>query len=203
MHPAELRLDCAGGFSQPVYQYSCRHAKPMGPYSLWVMHHRGLADGKWLQRIRYLPEPDHCLGICRHRTPPKQDLFLDRPEMVGFVHRTGVPIRWRYHDTCGPILMYRGTSEQVKTLLAGPSPISPMKAEITISPISNRMSESCTYWHRRFLNSSDSADRVIICSNSLHDAAERSLHQYQSDLSWHTSWSRCQRTHELRGSCPP
>jgi hypothetical protein len=29
-------------------------------------------------------------------------------------------------------------SEQVKTLLAGPSPISPMKAEITISPISNR-----------------------------------------------------------------
>jgi hypothetical protein len=30
-------------------------------------------------------------------------------------------------------------SEQVKTLLAGPSPISPMKAEITISPISNRI----------------------------------------------------------------
>ncbi len=29
-------------------------------------------------------------------------------------------------------------SEQVKTLLAGPSPISPMKAEIAISPISNR-----------------------------------------------------------------
>ncbi len=28
-------------------------------------------------------------------------------------------------------------SDQVKTLLAGPSPISPMKAEITISPISN------------------------------------------------------------------
>ena len=28
-------------------------------------------------------------------------------------------------------------SEQVKTLLAGPSPISPMKAKITISPISN------------------------------------------------------------------
>jgi len=28
-------------------------------------------------------------------------------------------------------------SEQVKTLLAGPSPISPMKADITISPISN------------------------------------------------------------------
>jgi hypothetical protein len=28
-------------------------------------------------------------------------------------------------------------SEQVKTLLAGPSPISPMKAEITIFPISN------------------------------------------------------------------
>jgi len=28
-------------------------------------------------------------------------------------------------------------SEQVKTLLAGPSAISPMKAEITISPISN------------------------------------------------------------------
>ncbi len=28
-------------------------------------------------------------------------------------------------------------SEQVETLLAGPSPISPMKAEITISPISN------------------------------------------------------------------
>jgi hypothetical protein len=30
----------------------------------------------------------------------------------------------------------------VKTLLAGPSPISPMKAEITISPISNT-SKSC------------------------------------------------------------
>ena len=29
-------------------------------------------------------------------------------------------------------------SEQVKALLAGPSPISPMKAEITISPFSNR-----------------------------------------------------------------
>ncbi len=29
-------------------------------------------------------------------------------------------------------------SEQVKTLLVGPSPISPMKAEITISPISNK-----------------------------------------------------------------
>ncbi len=29
-------------------------------------------------------------------------------------------------------------SEQVKALLAGPSPISPMKAEITILPISNR-----------------------------------------------------------------
>jgi len=28
---------------------------------------------------------------------------------------------------------------KVKTLLAGPSPTSPMKAEITISPISNRM----------------------------------------------------------------
>ncbi len=28
-------------------------------------------------------------------------------------------------------------SEQVKTLLASPSPISPMKAEITMSPISN------------------------------------------------------------------
>jgi hypothetical protein len=27
---------------------------------------------------------------------------------------------------------------KVKTLLAGPSPTSPMKAEITISPISNR-----------------------------------------------------------------
>ncbi len=29
-------------------------------------------------------------------------------------------------------------SEQVKTLLAGPSPTSPVKAEITISPTSNR-----------------------------------------------------------------
>jgi hypothetical protein len=29
-------------------------------------------------------------------------------------------------------------SEQAKTLPAGPSPISPMKAEITISPISNK-----------------------------------------------------------------
>ncbi len=41
--------------------------------------------------------------------------------------------------------MYRGTSEQVKSLLAGPSPISPMKAEITISPISNRISVFLTH----------------------------------------------------------
>jgi len=33
--------------------------------------------------------------------------------------------------------VYLPRSEQVKTLLAGPSPISPMKAEINISPISN------------------------------------------------------------------
>ena len=32
---------------------------------------------------------------------------------------------------------------KVKTLLAGPSPTSPMKAEITISPISNMKKYSC------------------------------------------------------------
>ncbi len=36
---------------------------------------------------------------------------------------------------------------KVKTLLAGPSPTSPMKAEITISPISNRWKDTvCGRW---------------------------------------------------------
>ena len=48
---------------------------------------------------------------------------------------------------------YLRRSEQVKLyILAGPSPISPMKAEITISPISNnfgRLSYGWTLFHPR------------------------------------------------------
>ncbi len=36
------------------------------------------------------------------------------------------------------VVVRRLSRRKVKTLLAGPSPTSPMKAEITISPISNR-----------------------------------------------------------------
>ena len=52
---------------------------------------------------------------------------------------------WGHIDILVVAVRSLARTEQVKTLLAGPSPISPMKAEITISPISNRMSESCTY----------------------------------------------------------
>ncbi len=47
-------------------------------------------------------------------------------------------IIWGHIDIV--VVVVRSTrSEQVKTLLAGPSPISPMKAKITIFPISNRL----------------------------------------------------------------
>jgi hypothetical protein len=44
-------------------------------------------------------------------------------------------------------------SEQVKTLLAGPSPISPMKAEITISPISNTLIINISHLLRSLIKS--------------------------------------------------
>lgn len=131
MHLAELarsrlklslqrwRLDCADEFSQLMYQHSCHHVKLMKSYSLWVMHHRDLANENWLQRIRYLSEPDHCLDICRHRTSSKQDLFLNRPEMIDFIHRIDVFIRWRYHDTCESILR-RWTADSCRREVARP-----------------------------------------------------------------------------------
>ena len=44
---------------------------------------------------------------------------------------------WGHIDILVVAVRSLSRSEQVKTLLAGPSPISPMKAEIAISPISN------------------------------------------------------------------
>jgi len=43
---------------------------------------------------------------------------------------------WGHIDILVVAVRSLSRSQQVKTLLAGPSPISPMKAEITISPIS-------------------------------------------------------------------